>query len=96
MAEVPIEDVAGRVLIDHALDALKHAYAPYSKFAVGSHVLFYRLIDDRIDVVRILHQRMDPEGIGKGLNDQFFQLKGIHILLPLGPHGGKGSTHGYG
>jgi toxin ParE1/3/4 len=31
----------------------------YSKFTVGSHVLFYRLADDGIDVVRILHQRMD-------------------------------------
>jgi toxin ParE1/3/4 len=31
----------------------------YSKFAVGSHVLFYRLTDDGIDVVRVLHQRMD-------------------------------------
>ncbi|HMI20742.1 MAG TPA: cytidine deaminase [Sphingomonas sp.] len=39
MAEVPIEDVAGRVLIDHALDALKNAYAPYSKFAVGAALL---------------------------------------------------------
>jgi cytidine deaminase len=39
VAEVPIEDVAGRVLIDHALDALKNAYAPYSKFAVGAALL---------------------------------------------------------
>jgi plasmid stabilization system protein ParE len=28
---------------------------------VGSHVLFYRLTDDGIDVVRILHNRMDFE-----------------------------------
>jgi toxin ParE1/3/4 len=31
----------------------------YSKFTVGSHVLFYRLTDEGIDVVRILHRRMD-------------------------------------
>jgi len=31
----------------------------YSKFAVGSHVLFYRRIETGVDVVRILHQRMD-------------------------------------
>ena len=31
----------------------------YFKFAVGSHVLFYRRRADVIDIVRILHQRMD-------------------------------------
>ena len=32
----------------------------YRKLAVGSHVLFYRIADaGLIDVVRILHQRMD-------------------------------------
>ena len=33
----------------------------YFKYAIGSHFLFYRLIPDGIDVVRILHQRMDFE-----------------------------------
>jgi toxin ParE1/3/4 len=32
----------------------------YRKLAVGSHFLFYRMTDDgAVDVVRILHQRMD-------------------------------------
>ena len=31
----------------------------YYKVSSGSHVLFYRLIADGIDVVRILHERMD-------------------------------------
>lgn len=31
----------------------------YFKFAVGSHLLFYRRRADVIDIVRILHQRMD-------------------------------------
>jgi toxin ParE1/3/4 len=31
----------------------------YFKHSVGSHVLFYRLTGDGIDVVRILHSRMD-------------------------------------
>lgn len=31
----------------------------YSRFTVGSHVLFYRRAESGIDVVRILHQRMD-------------------------------------
>src|SRR5438128_766765 len=34
-----MEDVAGRVLVDHAIDAAKNAYAPYSKFAVGAALL---------------------------------------------------------
>lgn len=31
----------------------------YFKHPVGSHVIFYRRSDASIDVVRILHQRMD-------------------------------------
>jgi toxin ParE1/3/4 len=31
----------------------------YFKFASGSHILFYRQISGGIDVVRILHKRMD-------------------------------------
>ncbi|MGH7065689.1 MAG: type II toxin-antitoxin system RelE/ParE family toxin [Stellaceae bacterium] len=34
----------------------------YFKIAVGSHFLFYRVADTgEIDIVRILHQRMDVE-----------------------------------
>jgi toxin ParE1/3/4 len=33
----------------------------YRKISCGSHVLFYRLTADGIDVVRILHERMDFE-----------------------------------
>ncbi len=33
--------------------------AGYFKIPCGSHVLFYRLTADGIDVVRILHERMD-------------------------------------
>jgi toxin ParE1/3/4 len=33
----------------------------YRQYPSGSHVLFYRLADDDIDVVRILHERMDYE-----------------------------------
>jgi toxin ParE1/3/4 len=35
--------------------------AGYFKIPCGSHVLFYRLTSDGIDVVRILHERMDFE-----------------------------------
>jgi len=33
--------------------------AGYFKFAVGAHMLFSRRRPDAVDVVRILHQRMD-------------------------------------
>ena len=36
--------------------------AGYRKYAVGSHIIFYRLRDaDKAEVIRILHQRMDVE-----------------------------------
>lgn len=35
--------------------------AGYYKFRSGSHVFFFRLTDSGIDVVRILHGRMDFE-----------------------------------
>lgn len=33
----------------------------YFKYAVGSHVVFFRKTDTGIDIVRVLHQRMDAE-----------------------------------
>lgn len=33
----------------------------YYKYRSGSHVIFFRRMDDGIDVVRILHERMDFE-----------------------------------
>lgn len=31
----------------------------YRKFAVGTHMLFFRIRSDGIEIVRVLHQRMD-------------------------------------
>ncbi len=31
----------------------------YFKYAIGSHFVFYRQSDSSLDIVRILHQRMD-------------------------------------
>jgi len=31
----------------------------YRKFAVGAHMIFFRAHTDGIDIVRVLHQRMD-------------------------------------
>ncbi len=39
--------------------ACDHIRAGYSRFSVEQHVVFYRLTEEAIDVVRILHQRMD-------------------------------------
>lgn len=40
-----------------------HIRPGYRKLSVGSHVLFFRIRDDgAIDVVRILHQRMNAGG----------------------------------
>lgn len=48
-------------------------------------------------LLAILKQGMNPERIGKGHNNQFFQLKVVNIFhpLPLGPHGGERSSHGH-
>ena len=35
--------------------------AGYRQYPSGSHVLFYRLADNGIDIVRVLHERMDYE-----------------------------------
>lgn len=31
----------------------------YAKFNAGSHTLFFRTVGDRVEIVRILHSRMD-------------------------------------
>ncbi|MEE7465135.1 plasmid stabilization protein ParE [Methylobacterium fujisawaense] len=35
--------------------------AGYLKYRVGSHFIFYRRTDAGIDVIRVLHQRMDTD-----------------------------------
>ncbi|MDC5698711.1 type II toxin-antitoxin system RelE/ParE family toxin [Intrasporangium calvum] len=34
--------------------------AGYRRYGIGSHVIFYIVQTDGVDVIRILHQRMDP------------------------------------
>lgn len=41
-----------------SIDAIR---AGYKRHAVGSHLIFYRLSGETVEVVRILHQRMDAE-----------------------------------
>lgn len=39
-----------------------HIREGYRKYPVGRHVIFYRLVSESdIEIVRILHERMDPE-----------------------------------
>jgi toxin ParE1/3/4 len=55
--------------IRHAIEAIArdprrgrpcdHIRRGYRKYSVGAHVLFFRVVGDGIEVVRILHQRMD-------------------------------------
>ena len=33
----------------------------YLKYSVGRHLLFYRLTETHLNIIRILHQRMDVE-----------------------------------
>jgi len=51
-----IEIVAAQPLIGRACPEVR---AGYYKYPSGSHLLFYRLTEGGIDVVRILHERMD-------------------------------------
>ena len=53
-----IERVVDNPMIGRACDELRPGYR---KHAVGSHTLYYRIVGDVIDVVRILHQRMDVD-----------------------------------
>lgn len=51
-----IERAADNPKIGRACDEIRPGYL---KIAIGSHVAFYRITDDAIIIVRILHQRMD-------------------------------------
>jgi len=35
-------------------------YPGYRKFSEGSHVIYYR-VTDMVEIIRILHERMDPD-----------------------------------
>ena len=54
-----IERVAANPLIGRSCDEIRPGYR---KFAAGSHTFFYRAdADGVIDVVRVLHNRMDVD-----------------------------------
>lgn len=53
-----VEAIAADPQPGQAIDAVRQGYRRYR---VGSHVLFYRCVGDGVDIVRILHERMDIE-----------------------------------
>ena len=46
--------------------SLEHVRKGYRASKVKSHFIFYRIVNDTIEVIRILHERMD---IGNRIND---------------------------
>ncbi len=53
-----IENAAGDPTKSVDIDDVRRGYR---KSRAGSHVIFFKFTDDGLDVVRILHQRMDFE-----------------------------------
>ena len=48
---------------DHGLGLpMDHLDAAYRKVVVGSHAIFYRVVDGKVLIVRVLHQAMDASG----------------------------------
>lgn len=52
-----IERVAADPNRGRACDEIRQGYRRYG---IGSHLLFFVETDDSVDIVRVLHQRMDP------------------------------------
>ncbi len=52
-----IERIAEDPRRGRACDEIREGY---HRYGIGSHLLFYIDGDDGVDVIRILHQRMDP------------------------------------
>ena len=52
-----IEGLASRDEIEHRTDVREG----YWKYSVGLHVIYYRCPDNYLDVIRILHRRMDVD-----------------------------------
>ena len=52
-----VERIAEDPLRGRPCDEIREGYRRY---AIGSHLLFYVERSDGVDVIRILHQRMDP------------------------------------
>ena len=56
--QAAIETIAAAPKLARSCDDVR---AGYWKYPAGSHMIFFRLIPGGIDIVRILHSRMDFE-----------------------------------
>ncbi len=54
-----IDDIESLVGTAHRGIAIDHIRPGYHRLAIRSHVAFYRQTESAIEIVRILHQRMD-------------------------------------
>ena len=56
-------DTAFHVLSDNPIKGFNYDYIRqgYFKYRVGKHLIFYRIVNLDIEIVRILHERMDIE-----------------------------------
>lgn len=52
-----IERIAGQPDRGRAVGEIR---AGYRRYAIGSHLIFFTEQDEGVDVIRILHQRVDP------------------------------------
>ncbi|HEY1710858.1 MAG TPA: type II toxin-antitoxin system RelE/ParE family toxin [Rhizomicrobium sp.] len=50
------ETIAAQPRIGRACDEIRPGYF---KLPVASHVIFYRMVKQKVDIVRVLHRRMD-------------------------------------
>lgn len=48
--------LAGNPGLGRNCDYIKHGYR---KFPIASHVIYYRTFSDQIEIIRVLHKRMD-------------------------------------
>jgi len=55
-----IQSAINAVARDHGLGSFTdHLDADYRKVVVGSHAVFYRVVSDKVLIIRVLHQAMD-------------------------------------
>jgi len=62
-AEIYISEIRAaieRIAVDpHRGRACEDIREGYRRYGIGSHLIFYTQASDSVDVIRILHQRMD-------------------------------------
>lgn len=61
-----IRDACGALASGRKRGRPVDAQPGYLRCAVGAHMIFFRETEDRVEVIRVLHQRMDVEvGLGE-------------------------------